>query len=449
MGVSRRKPLAILSVLLVATSAAVFGARQSLSSVDADVKLPGLAGAGLATIAGEDNGLYQRVLSRLEERLAYDPDDYEASLVKGLILFKSGHLPEARAELAALTRRAPKFQLAQLVQGDLLLAQTQTVTDIGTTPVLADFGPEEEALKQLRAEAELRLKAYIDALPQDRLPRSLLQLGPGVDNAIVVDKENHRLYVYQRQAGDAPPKLVRDFYVSTGKLNGNKVLSGDLRTPEGVYFLTRHIPDSALPEKYGRGAYPLNYPNELDAHFGKTGTGIWLHGTDGAFYARPPQDSEGCVVLPNEDLKRVGAFIHPGVTPLVITARVDWIDEATWRRERGELAAALDGWAADWSSGDVEKYLGHYAPDFWTGGADLRSWQERKRAVAQGKDYQKVALSGLSLFAYPRSATGGREVVVADFQQHYRSNNLTSDLGKRLYLARVDGQWRVLYEGNQ
>lgn len=433
----------LLAIVLLTLSVGLYGAHRFQD---------GEAGARAMhdlepSAATADMALYPRALARLEERLAYDPDDYEASLLKGLILFRSGRLEEARQELAGLTRRAPKFHLAHLVQGDLLLAQTQTVTDIGATPLLAGLQAEEEALAQLRAEAEVRLRAYLDALPQDRLPRALLTLGEEVQTAIVVDKQNHRLYIYERQAQGEPPRLVRDYYVSTGRANGNKVLRGDLRTPEGVYFITSHIPSSALPDKYGSGAFPLNYPNELDRRLGKTGDGIWLHGTENAYYSRPPLDSEGCVVLPNIDLNQAAAFIRPGVTPLVITARVDWVDEPTWRRERQELLTALDMWVADWTSGDVERYLSHYASDFWSPGFDLPKWQARKRAVAGGKTFQQVELSNLSLFAYPPSASDGRELVVASFRQHYRSNNFNSDMGKRLYLAREDGRWRVLYEG--
>jgi murein L,D-transpeptidase YafK len=433
----------LLAIVLLTLSVGLYGAHRFQD---------GEAGARAMhdlepSAATADMALYPRALARLEERLAYDPDDYEASLLKGLILFRSGRLEEARQELAGLTRRAPKFHLAHLVQGDLLLAQTQTVTDIGATPLLAGLQAEEEALAQLRAEAEVRLRAYLDALPQDRLPRALLTLGEEVQTAIVVDKESHRLYIYERRDDGGPPRLVRDYYVSTGRANGNKNLRGDLRTPEGVYFITSHIPSSALPDKYGSGAFPLNYPNELDRRLGKTGDGIWLHGTENAFYSRPPLDSEGCVVLPNIDLNQAAAFIRPGVTPLVITARVDWVDEGAWRRERQELLDALNLWVADWTSGDVERYLSHYAADFWSPGYDLKRWQARKRAVAQGKTFQQVELSNLSLFAYPQAAGDGRDLVVASFRQHYRSNNFNADLGKRLYLTREDGRWRVLYEG--
>lgn len=431
-----------LALLLLTLSLTLYGAhrfqqRGHDAVLDADYGLPLLAAATL----------YPDALLRLEQRLAHYPDDYEASLLKGLILFRSGDLAAARDELAGLTQRAPHFHLAHLVQGDLLLTQTQPVTDIGATPLLSSLEPGQDALAQLRAEADVRLKAYLDALPQNRLPRSLLALGEDVKTAILVDKENHRLYIYERQSGDRPPRLLRDFYVSTGRANGNKLLRGDLRTPEGVYFITSHIPSSALPDKYGSGAFPINYPNELDRRMGKTGGGIWLHGTQNAYYSRPPLDSEGCVVLPNIDLEQAAAFIHPGVTPLVISDRVEWVSEADWRHERQSLRTALDGWQSDWSSGDVERYLAHYAQDFWSQGFDLKKWRDRKRTIAKGKTYQRIKLSNLSLFIYPSAASNGRQLAVANFRQQYQSNNFSSDMGKRLYLANEGRRWQVLYEG--
>jgi murein L,D-transpeptidase YafK len=242
---------------------------------------------------------------------------------------------------------------------------------------------------------------------------------------------------------------VQDFYVSTGKARGNKSLSGDLRTPEGVYFITRHIPGEQLPDLYGVGAYPMNYPNEWDSRLGKTGYGIWLHGTEAAYYSRPPLDSEGCVVLPNIDLDAVAAYLHPGVTPIIVSDRVEWLERDAYLALREEVWGALEAWRTDWQSGDVERYLSHYDAQFWSGGHNLKSWQRRKRQVAQGKAWQRVALSGLSLFAYPRTAGNGREMMVVNLQQQYDSNNYQSEMKKRLYLVKADTGWRVLYEGGQ
>lgn len=403
---------------------------------------PGLSGgpsrAGLATEA----------LQALDARLDKQPHDVEATLIKGLVYFGEGRLDDALHTLDALLQREPNFRLAQLIRGDMLLARTQPVTGLGGSPLLAGLGPAQlDELKSLRDEARARLQAYLAHFNGRLVPRQLLALGDTVERALLVDKRAHRLYIFRNAGAGAPPRLERDFYVSTGKLVGNKNLRGDLRTPEGVYFVTGYIPDARLPDKYGIGAFPVNYPNAYDRHLGKTGGGIWLHGTVHDTYSRPPRDSEGCVVMTNPDLSRIKPEIQPGVTPVIITDHIDWIDREQWQRERASLFAALDAWRRDWQSNNVEAYLSHYAPDFWSGKYDFRSWAAYKRQVALGKSFQQVSFSDISLFVYPQDASDGRQMVVANFRQRYNSNNFNGEMSKRLYLARENGVWRILYEG--
>ena len=407
----------------------------------------GDSGQGLAAISGQ-SALYQQARQRLAERLQRYPQDHEASLLLALIEFKSGYLEQALSEIGGLIKREPKFHLAHLIQGDMLLAQTRVVSDIGGHALLADNQKQKDELGLLRQEAEVRLAAYLETLPQGRLPRALLSLDDEVTNALLVDKKSHRLYVYERDS-DGTPKLVQEFYVSTGKANGNKQVSGDLRTPEGVYFITRHIPGEKLPDLYGVGAYPMNYPNEWDKRQGKTGYGIWLHGTEAAYYSRPPLDSEGCVVLPNIDLSAVEKYLKPGTTPIVVSDRVEWLERDAYLTLRDEVKGAVEQWRADWQSGDVERYLTHYDGDFWAKGHDKKSWQARKRRVAAGKEWQQINLTEISLYAYPRAAGNGREMMVVNLKQDYRSNNYSSEMGKRLYLVKAEDNWRVLYEGGR
>jgi len=388
-------------------------------------------------------------MARLEQRLSSHPNDFEAQLLKGLLYFKSGKFEDALSELETLTERAPKFRLAHLIQGDLLLAQTRTVKDIGATPLLGGADHQGlERLDELRREAEVRLRAYLDSLQGRLLPRPLLHLGEDVKTGLMVDKSNHRLFVYRRD-DRGRLALVRDFYVSTGKLVGNKTLRGDLKTPEGVYYVTRYIDDRQLPDKYGIGAFPVNYPNELDRHLGKTGDGIWLHGTSSEDYSRPPQDSEGCVVLANLDLNVASDYIEPGRTPVVITDGVQWLAPSRWQGLRREVKSALQAWRRDWESGDPARYLAHYAEGFWAPGHDRESWADYKRRVLRGKSWQEIEIDDLSLFGYPASASNGSTMVVAEFEQDYDSNNFSSTMDKRLYLVREAGAWRVLYEGPQ
>jgi murein L,D-transpeptidase YafK len=392
--------------------------------------------------------LLQTALQNLEGRLSEYPADYEASLLKSLVQFKAGNFNAAMEEINRLTQRAPKFHLAHLIRGDMLMARIDAVDQIGRSALLAAIDDkQQQQLQQLRHEANVRLQAHIEKQNGSKIPRQLLLLGENIKNALVVDKRHNRLYVYERTGDTTPPKLVRDFYVSTGKLQGNKNIKGDLRTPEGVYFVTSHIPQEKLPDKYGVGAFPVNYPNELDRKLGKTGYGIWLHGTDSASYSRPPRDSEGCVVMTNTDLSALQSEIKPGVTPVVITEEIDWLDQGQWRAEQLAVIDAINNWRTDWESMDVERYLSHYDESFWSKSHNLQTWKARKRNIIKYKTYQEVDIKKLSLFSYPGLNDSHQEMIVARFQQDYRSNNYSGDMQKRIYLTKRDDRWKIIYEG--
>jgi len=397
----------------------------------------------------KDSLIVHDLLADMDARLIDNPKDYEASLLKGLFYFRQGNVSKAIDILRRLTRRAPEFHLAHLVYGDLLLAQVGVVTDVGKSPMFKELDTKNsKQLSQLREEAHFRLQAYLNRLHDTRVPSQLLKLGKSVDKAILVEKSTHRLYVYERQAGLKPPLKVYDYYVSTGRKKGDKSAQGDLRTPEGVYFVTSWIPKNRLPDKYGVGAFPVNYPNEWDRHLGKTGEGIWLHGTGSRFYSRPPRDSEGCVVLTNIDLGFIKREIKPGVTPVIIANKLDWVDYKTWQQEQKNLLGVIERWRRDWESLDVNRYLSNYTKDFWTHGYNFISWSQRKRRLATNKTFQKVKISDLSLFSYPDAGPEGKPMAVAQFHQQYRSNNYQSDTDKRLYLIRDKDEWRILYEGS-
>ncbi len=393
------------------------------------------------------------VLKQLDLRMDAYPQDYEAQLLRGLVNFKSGKPELALRELDDLLQKVPDFHLASLIRGDIILSRVMALNGIGKNRVLSQLNSNKVAkkLKSLRLEVKFRL----DGLRQHvvnfnnsppRLPRQILKLGKSVKYAVLVEKSSHRLYVYKRQEKQ-PPKLVQNYYVSTGKKAGNKYTSGDLRTPEGVYFITSWIPKDKLPDEYGVGAFPLNYPNELDRRDGKTGYGIWLHGTKRNYYSRPPLDSEGCMVLTNIDFNSLKKELHPGETPVVIVEKVDWLTPKVWLQERDDLLTALERWRHDWESMNVDRYLSHYSHNFWSQGYDLKSWSKRKRRIARNKSYQKIDLSDISLLAYPETSTG-KDIVVARFQQDYQSSNYQSDVSKRLYLQGDNNNWKIMYEGH-
>ncbi len=392
------------------------------------------------------------VLDKLENRLRVYPKDHEAELLKAILYFRSGKLEHALDELDKLIKKVPDFQLAYLLKGDMLLSKYAATNNLGQTTLLASLIPnldnnKKQQLNFLREEAQLRLRALLNTKKRNTLPRQILALGKSVKKALLIDKKANRMYVFSRQESGGLFEEVTDYYITTGKLVGDKSVKGDLRTPEGVYFVTSWISPDKLPSKYGIGAFPVNYPNELDKHNGKTGYGIWLHGTDKGYYSRPPRDSEGCVVLTNIDLESLKSEIIPGLTPVVITDKVEWIDYVTWKKERETILQAVEDWRVDWESMNVNKYLSHYSESFWSASHNLKSWSARKRYLSRNKTYQSVNFSDLSVLVYPKKSTDEKEIAVVRLHQNYKSNNFNSEMYKRLYLTKKDNNWKILYEG--
>jgi len=405
-----------------------------------------------ASSSASSGNAFSRVLNKLETRLRVYPKDHEAELLKAILYFKSGKLNLALEELDDLIKKVPDFQLAYLLKGDLLLSKFTDTNNLGQTTLLASIIPrlgnnKKQQLNFLREEAKLRLQALLNNKKRKIWPRQILALGKSVKKALLIDKRANRLYVFSRKDSGELFEEINDYYITTGKLVGNKAVKGDLRTPEGVYFVTSWISPNKLPSKYGIGAFPVNYPNELDKHNGKTGYGIWLHGTDKGYYSRPPRDSEGCVVLTNIDLEALKSEIKPGLTPVVITDKVEWVDYATWQKERKTILQAVEDWRLDWESMSVNKYLSHYEKGFWSSSHNLKSWSARKRLLAKNKTYQSVKLSDLSVLVYPKDTEDNKQIAVVRLHQNYKSNNFKSDMYKRLYLTKKDKSWKILYEG--
>jgi murein L,D-transpeptidase YafK len=265
-------------------------------------------------------------------------------------------------------------------------------------------------------------------------------LAPGQAHAIVVDASRSRVYVYENNGG--LPRLVADYYSTLGKRGIDKLREGDQKTPLGVYHVTSTIPGSKLPDLYGWGAFPINYPNDWDRRAGKTGYGIWLHGVPSENYARAPRASDGCIALANDEIADLAKRVTPGATPVVIAERAEWITPEAWRAERERFMRQLEAWRTDWESRDAEKYLSHYASDFRVGRTDLSAWSAHKRKVNAAKRWIKVGLANVSVLR----AAGHDGVVEVTFDQDYRSNNLSQRVRKRQYWVEEAGRWKIAYE---
>jgi murein L,D-transpeptidase YafK len=361
----------------------------------------------------------------------------ENLLVKSLLEITQGKNQQALNTVDELIQKIPNFKLAYLVRGDLLMAQAQHLQSFGNSNV-----NQTEAVKDLQAEARVRIERYLSNENLDKLPNLLLAPSEQQSHLIVVDTDKSRLYLYKNNGGNLT--YVADYYVTVGKNGVGKQTEGDKRTPIGVYFAKPKL-TQPLADMYGDAAFPLSYPNEWDIQHNRSGSGIWLHGTPSTTYSRPPNASDGCVVLTNQDLDAIAPILQTGKTPVIIANNLKWIDADSVTTDKDALQAAMNSWLSDWKSQNTPKYLSHYSHAFSSDGINFQQWSDHKFTVQASKPKVDIALSNISMFAYPDRDT---KLVVVDFIQDFKSPTLSNKMQKRQYWIQEDNTWKIIYEGS-
>jgi len=151
-----------------------------------------------------------------------------------------------------------------------------------------------------------------EKIKKEALAYNIIKLAKG-QQALLVVKSSSALYVIGERLGTQGV-----YHVISGKAIGDKQRRGDLKTPEGTYFFVESIDGKKLPARYGVLAVVMDYPNPIDKSTKKTGSGIWLHGTDDPPRLARPRESKGCVVGLDSDVLKIARLIKMGRTPVII-----------------------------------------------------------------------------------------------------------------------------------
>jgi L,D-transpeptidase YnhG len=374
-------------------------------------------------------------------RSTHVPDGQaEARLIEVYQLIGQNQSREALTRAEDLVKQHPNFQLAQLVYGDLLTLQARPIQNLGELP--DNITPNARAqLGDLREEAKQRIRAIQDKPPLGMIPAQFLQLSEKNRHAIAVDASRSRLYLFEHKGGQL--HLVADYYVSVGKAGIDKLTEGDLRTPLGVYFVMGSLPKKTLKDFYGAGAMPLNYPNPFDNLRGKTGSGIWLHGTPPEQFSRAPKASDGCIVLTNPDLHRILNTVQARTTPVVIAPQLQWISPSNNESERQQFMTAFSTWKQSRLSGQVQSVLKHYTSDFRNYDKDLAQWTEVLQAESKTLAGQSLDIKDLSVLNWKEST--GVNTMVVTFGELIKG--MRTGPVKRQYWIKISGQWKIFFEG--
>lgn len=354
----------------------------------------------------------------------------ESRLVAVFEQLENNKLNAAVNELENLLVEIPNFRSAQLVYSDLLRLRSGL-------PLNQASELERTQLQGLHDELRLRLSAVAAPPDQGAVPTQFLSIDPSVRHAIAVDAEKSRLYLFANGAQGL--SLIGDFYISVGKLGVDKREEGDQRTPLGMYFSTHMIPGAKLPDLYGVGALPVNYPNDWDRLHGRTGSGIWLHGSPSDQFARLPLASDGCVVLANPDMQLLLQTVDRR-TPVLFAPRIDWVkpQSESQQQTRALFEKTMHEWAAARQTangmGGLDAY---YSPEF------LQSPGRRNQLERQAKHYAAKDFRVAEVSLYQWSDAMG-EVRIVNVRSTSQQN--PGGLSLRQYWRNTGGQWTIFSE---
>ena len=259
----------------------------------------------------------------------------------------------------------------------------------------------------------------------------------GTKYAMVVEKHTQQLLVYSY---DNPFKEMYRFKCSTGEVAGGKSCAGDKKTPEGVYFFTNEYKKRDLSPTYGTMAFPIDYPNFFDRIEGRKGYSIWLHGTDKPI---KPRDSNGCIVLANNDIDRLAKYIDLNRTPIIIVDKLSFVSADDNNGIKDSILKLISQWKDALENGTYHEYLNSYSDEYVPDILWWSDWAGIKKSFQASHLELSVELKRNSIFRH-------NGIYMILFDQIVNSSGINLLVGrKKLYISDREGQFRIVGEEYQ
>jgi murein L,D-transpeptidase YafK len=191
-----------------------------------------------------------------------------------------------------------------------------------------------------------------------------------------------------------------------------------------------------LPEIYGYGAFPLNYPNIVDRIYDKTGYGIWIHGTG----KTPKLNTEGCIALDNKYIKTFKSKNITGL-PVIITENVPFYKRGEYEQYKWGLINYLKQYHDLWQLNDYNNFKNFYHQEFRAGGSQtLKNYLSQKSKLMKLYPYKRILYDNVKIYRENDSE------VLFDYNQLYCADNILSEGAKKLYLIREDNSFKIIAE---
>jgi len=255
-------------------------------------------------------------------------------------------------------------------------------------------------------------------------------------NILTCDKSNSTLTLYIKDTNESY-RLQKKYNAYTGKINGDKIKEGDLKTPVGVYNLTKKI--SKLDAFYGPLAFVTSYPNAYDKYRGKNGSGIWIHGLPSE--NERDEYTKGCIAIDNPSIECLDRHIDIQKTLLIIKSQKE--QKITDKNTLSSLLANLYKWRYSWIYNDINSYLNYYSSDFVRyDGMDYKRFLKYKTRIFRKSEKKEIIFNNLNIVPYPDT----KDIYKISFKELYKSNSFEFIGDKTLIVKFNNHKFEIITE---
>ncbi len=255
-------------------------------------------------------------------------------------------------------------------------------------------------------------------------------------NILACDKSKSKLSIYKKDDNNTY-RLKEEYSAYTGKIKGDKRKEGDLRTPIGIYDITKKI--TKVDSFYGPMAFVTSYPNIYDKYQGKTGKGIWIHGLP--IEQERDEFTKGCIAINNQNIKCLDKNINISKTILIIDENND--KKKISKKQISQVLANLFAWRYSWIYNDINRYLSFYAPKFKRfDGMNLKQFKKYKTRIFNKNEKKTILFKEINVVPYPDT----KDIFKITFLEKYKSNSFSFTGNKTLIVKLTENKFNIITE---
>lgn len=253
-------------------------------------------------------------------------------------------------------------------------------------------------------------------------------------NILACNKSDSSLYLYS-QDQNSTFNFRKSYDALTGKLKGDKLKEGDLKTPIGIYQIIKKLSkETNLDPFYGPLAFVTSYPNIYDTYRGKNGSGIWLHGLPIEQESRE-EFTRGCIAINNSHIECLDRNIDIEKTILIIDDMK--IKQNISKKALVSILSELYRWRYAWKYDDIDGYLSFYSPQFVRNdGMNFEEFKRYKTRVFKKIEKKSIIFNDINILPYPSSTN----IYQINFKEFYKSDTYSFTGDKTLIVEFDENQ---------